>query len=64
MKNMILPCDCRLRWNENEIELIMCNYHFYEYVDDGFTLPAEEFIKSVSSPKGSAYSYNTLVSLR
>jgi hypothetical protein len=64
MKNMILPCDCRLRWNENEIELIMCNYHFYEYVDDGFTLPAEEFIKSVSSPKGSHYSYKTLVSLR
>ena len=64
MKNMILPCDCRLRWNENEIELIMCNYHFYEYVDDGFTLPAEEFIKSVSSPKGFPYSYKTLASLR
>jgi hypothetical protein len=64
MKNMILPCDCRLRWNENEIELIMCNHHFYEYVDDGFTLPAEEFIKNVSSPKGSHYSYKTLVSLR
>ena len=55
MKNIDLPCDCRLSWNKNEIELIMCNYHLYEYVDDGFTLPAEEFIKSVSSPKGSYY---------
>ena len=64
MKNIDLPCDCRLSWNENELELIMCDYHFYEYVDDGFTLPTEEFIKSVSSPKGSHYSYKTLVSLR
>ena len=42
----------------------MCDYHFYEYVDDGFTLPAEEFIKNVTSPKGSYYSSKTLVSLR
>jgi hypothetical protein len=64
MKNIDLPCDCSLSWNENEIELIMSNYHFYEYVDDGFTLPAEEFIKNVTSPKGSYYSSKTLVSLR
>jgi hypothetical protein len=62
MKKIDLPCDCRLSWNENEIELIMCNYHFYEYVDDGFTLPAEEFIRNVTSPP--CYSSKTLVSLR
>ena len=45
MKNMVLPCDCRLRWNENEIELIMCNYHFYEYVDDGFTPPQRNLLR-------------------
>ena len=64
MKKIILPCDCRLSWNENELELIMCDYHFYEYVDVGFTLPAEEFIMNETSPKGSYYSYKTLVSLR
>jgi hypothetical protein len=64
MKNIILPCDCRLRWNKEEVELIMCNYHFYEYVDEGFILPAEEFIKYVTSPKGSHYSSKTLARLR
>ncbi|MGC2563529.1 MAG: hypothetical protein WA326_11040 [Nitrososphaeraceae archaeon] len=64
MKNIDLPCDCRLSWNENELELIMCDYHFYGYVDVGFTLPAEEFIMNVTSPKGSYYSSKTLVSLR
>ncbi len=56
MKNIDLPCDCRLSWNENELELIMCDYHFYEYVDVGFTLLAEEFIMNATSPKGSYYS--------
>jgi hypothetical protein len=64
MKNIDLPCDCRLSWNENELELIMCDYHYYEYVDVGFMLPAEEFIKNVTSPKGSYYSSKTLVCLR
>jgi hypothetical protein len=64
MKNIDLPCDCRLSWNENELEMIVCDYHFYEYVDVGFTLPAEEFIKNVTSPKGSYHSSKTLVSLR
>jgi hypothetical protein len=64
MKNIDLPCDCRLSWNENELELIMCDYHYYEYVDVGFMLPAEEFIKNVTSPKGSYYSSKALVCLR
>ena len=64
MKNIILPCDCRLIWTKEEVELIMCNYHFDEYVDEGFILPAEEFIKSVASPKGSHYSPRTLARLR
>jgi hypothetical protein len=64
MKNIILPCDCRLRWTNEEVELIMCNYHFDVYVDEGFILPAEEFIKNVTSPKGSHYSPRTLARLR
>jgi hypothetical protein len=64
MKKIILPCDCRLSWNEDELELITCNYHFYEYVYGGFTLPTEEFIKNVTSPRGSHYSSKTLVGLR
>jgi|RhiMetStandDraft_4_1073278.scaffolds.fasta_scaffold1328702_2 hypothetical protein len=64
MKNIILPCDCRLRWTKEEVELIMCSYHFDEYVDEGFILPAEEFIKNVTSPKGSHYSPRTLARLR
>ena len=64
MKNIILPCDCRLRWTTEEVELIMCSYHFDEYVDEGFILPAEEFIKNVTSPKGSHYSSRTLAGLR
>lgn len=47
-----------------EVELIMCNYHFDEYVDEGFILPAEEFIKSVTYPKGSHYSPKTMARLR
>ena len=64
MKNIILPCDCRLRWTKEEVELIMCSYHFNEYVDEGFILPAEEFIKNVTSPTGSHYSPRTLARLR
>jgi hypothetical protein len=64
MKNIILPCDCRLRWTREEVELIMCSYHFDEYVDAGFILPAEEFIKNVTSPKGSHYSPRILARLR
>jgi hypothetical protein len=62
MKNIILPCDCRLRWTKEEVELVMC--HFDEYVDEGFTLPAEEFIKYVTYPKGSHYSSKTMARLR
>jgi hypothetical protein len=64
MKNIILPCDCRLRWTKEEVELIMCNIHFDEYVDEGFILPTEEFIKNVTSPRGSHYSPRTLARLR
>jgi hypothetical protein len=64
MKNIVLSCDCRLRWNKEEVELIMCNYHFNEYVHEGFILPAEEFIKNVTSPKGSHYSSKIVARLR
>jgi hypothetical protein len=43
MKNIMLPCDCKLRWDEEELELITCTTHFNEYIDDGFIIPAEEF---------------------
>jgi hypothetical protein len=59
MKNIMLPCDCKLRWDEKELELIMCTTHSNEYIDDGFIIPAEEF-----SPKGSHYSSETLLSLK
>ena len=55
----MLPCDCKLRWDEKELELIMCTTHSNEYIDDGFIIPAEEF-----SPKGSHYSSETLLSLK
>jgi hypothetical protein len=42
----------------------MCNNHFNEYIDIGFTIPAEEFIKNVASPKGSHYSSKILSSLK
>jgi hypothetical protein len=64
MENLILPCDCRLKWDKEEVELIMCRYHFDEYVDEGFILPAEEFIKYVTYPKGSHYSSKTVARLR
>jgi hypothetical protein len=64
MKNLILPCDCRLKWDKEEVELVMCSYHFDEYVDKGFVLPAEEFIKYVTYPKGSHYSSKTVARLR
>jgi hypothetical protein len=64
MKNLVLPCDCRLKWDKEEVELVMCSYHFDEYVDKGFVLPAEEFIKYVTYPKGSHYSSKTVARLR
>jgi hypothetical protein len=64
MKNLILPCDCRLKWDKEEVELVMCSYHFDEYVDKGFVLPAEEFIKYVTYPRGSHYSSKTVARLR
>ena len=64
MKNVMLPCDCKLRWDEKELELIMCTTHFNEYIDDGFIIPADEFIKNVACPKGSHYSSKTLLSLK
>jgi hypothetical protein len=42
----------------------MCNNHFNEYIDDGFTIPAEKFIKNITSPKGSRYSSKILASLK
>jgi hypothetical protein len=64
IKNIILPCDCKLRWGEKELELIMCNDHSIEYIDYGFTISVEEFIKNVASPKGSHYSSKILASLK
>jgi len=64
MKNIILPCYCKLMWDEKELELIMCNNHFKEYIDIGFAIPPEEFIKNVASPKGSRYSSKILSSLK
>ena len=32
MKNIMLPCDCKLGWDEKELELIMCTTHFNEYL--------------------------------
>jgi hypothetical protein len=64
MKNIMLPCDCKLRWDEKELELIMCNDHFNEYIDNGFNLPVEEFIKNIASPQGSHYSSKILASLK
>ena len=64
MKNIILPCDCKLSWDEKELELIMCDYHFNEYIYDGFTIPTEEFIKNVTSPKDSHYSSKTSANLK
>jgi hypothetical protein len=64
MKNIMLPCNCKLKWDEKELELIMCNDHSNEYIDYGFTIPAEEFIKNVASPKGSHYSSKMLASLK
>jgi hypothetical protein len=42
----------------------MCNDHFNEYIDNGFTISTEEFIKNVASPKGSRYSSKILTSLK
>ncbi len=64
MKNIMLPCYCKLRWDEKGLELIMCTTHFNEYLDDGFIIPVEEFIKNVASPKGSHYSSNSLLNLK
>ena len=64
MKNIMLPCDCKLRWDEEELELIICTTHFNEYIDDGFIIPAEEFIKNVASPIGTHYSSKTMLSLK
>jgi hypothetical protein len=42
----------------------MCNDHFNEYIDNGFNLPVEEFIKNIASPQGSHYSSKILASLK
>jgi hypothetical protein len=42
----------------------MCNDHSNQYIDNGFTIPAEEFIKNVASPKGSHYSSKILANLK
>lgn len=64
MKIIILPCDCQLKWDEKELELIMCSYHFNEYINNGIAIPTVEFIKNVASPKGSHYSSKILSSLK
>jgi hypothetical protein len=64
MNKVSLPCNCKLRWDETETSLIMCNDHYNAYRDEGFNTAVDDFIKLVASPKGSHYSYNTLVSLR
>ena len=64
MKNISLPCKCKLGWDETEISLIMCNIHYNAYLDAGLDTEADDFIKIVASPKGSHYSQQILESLR
>jgi len=64
MKNISLPCKCKLGWNKTEISLIMCNIHYNAYLDAEPNTTADDFIKIVASPKGSNYSHKILESLR
>jgi hypothetical protein len=64
MNKISLPCKCMLRWDETELSLIMCNTHYNEYLDDGFNIAVEDFIKNIASPKGSHYSSKILSSLK
>jgi hypothetical protein len=64
MKVISLPCKCRLGWDERETSLIMCSIHYNAYIDAGLNTAADDFIKTVASPKGSHYSHEILESLR
>jgi hypothetical protein len=64
MKKISLPCNCKLEWDETEFSLIMCDIHYNAYLDTGLNTPADDFIRTVASPKGSHYSHKTLESLR
>jgi hypothetical protein len=64
MNKISLPCKCELWWDETELSLIMCNDHYNEYLDDGFNIALEDFIKIVASPKGSHYSSKMLARLK
>jgi hypothetical protein len=64
MNKISLPCTCVLWWDETELSLIMCNDHYNQYLDDGFNIALEDFIKIVASPKGSHYSPKMLARLK
>jgi hypothetical protein len=64
MKQISLPCKCKLGWDETEFSLIMCNIHYKAYLHEGFNTSADEFIRTVASPNGSHYSRKTLESLK
>ena len=65
VKNSIVTyLECRLGWDERETSLIMCSIHYYAYIDAGLNTAADDFIKTVASPKGSHYSHEILQSLR
>jgi hypothetical protein len=67
-KELLLPCDCLLKWDDVETSLIMCKKHYNDYdkmdlkIDTNYK--TEQFIKKVINPSGSQYSDMLMKELR
>lgn len=69
-KELLLPCDCLLKWDDVETSLIMCKKHHNDYdkmnldLEIDINYKTEQFIKEVINPSGSQYSDILLKELR
>jgi hypothetical protein len=63
-RQILLRCECLLRWNDAETSLILCKKHYNDYDTTGSNQKTEQFIKKVIDPSGSQFSAEIVANLK
>lgn len=52
LEQRILPCGCRISWNENKVEVVMCEDHSLEFerIDKDDEYEERQYIKQLITP--------------